>query len=71
MKEDLSRAALQSLVEHACAFNNYEALKSYGISVRPDLVQTSRVSIRYQEGQFDCANDPEAIKSCLQKLLQL
>lgn len=71
MSEESTKAALKKLVEHACTFNNYEPLRTYGILVRQDLVNTSRIYIKYNGQESTCFNDPEVIRTHLKELLNL
>ncbi|MDQ4140153.1 MAG: hypothetical protein M3142_06475 [Bacteroidota bacterium] len=66
-----SNTALLALIEQACALNNYDQLKTYGIIVRPDVLRPGKVFIKHNGNEFDCQNDPETIKDCLQDICGL
>ncbi|QNF31240.1 hypothetical protein HUW51_00355 (plasmid) [Adhaeribacter swui] len=71
MSEESSKVALRNLVVHACTFNNYEPLRTYGVLVKQDQVNTSRIILKYKDQESTCINDPEKIKACLENLLGL
>ncbi|QMU26923.1 hypothetical protein [Adhaeribacter radiodurans] len=66
-----SNLAMQAFIEQACALHNYDQLKTYGISIRPDILIKGKVIIKHQGNNFNCKNDPDTIKIRLKELLLL
>ncbi|PSR55945.1 hypothetical protein AHMF7605_21795 [Adhaeribacter arboris] len=71
MATDSSNFALKSLIEHICIFQNYDQLRAYGITVRPDILIQGKLIVKYQGNEFNYGNDPPALKSCLERILKL
>ncbi|MDQ3290190.1 MAG: hypothetical protein M3Q05_02755 [Bacteroidota bacterium] len=61
---------MQSLIKQACALNNYEQLKNYGVIVRPDIINPKKAIVKYDGREFSIPNEPTSIENCLLELFQ-